>query len=280
MPECAEVRIMSDFVNYISHEELFFESVEKSEVSKVKTELDPFEGGVFTISAKSRGKEMMLVMELVGGDIDGALIKKLLVTLGMSGNWSFVRPGAKNFNDLMKHAHLRLKSVKGNYLVLHDVRRFAKWKWVEGWTKGRGYCPLTEFNEFSEVIKTHWRTHKHFDSPICELMMSQYWFNGVGNYLRAEILERLDVNPFTPANELSPEKIDDLIRLTHMCIRDAYALGGGQLKDWQNPKGTSAANFKEWMKCYGKGESLIDNTKRRFWFNPKWKEEVPEKYKV
>lgn len=31
---------------------------------------------------------------------------------------------------------------------------------------------------------------KAFDRPICETMLNQKYFNGIGNYLRAEILYR------------------------------------------------------------------------------------------
>lgn len=31
---------------------------------------------------------------------------------------------------------------------------------------------------------------KAFDKPICEALLNQKFFNGIGNYLRAEILYR------------------------------------------------------------------------------------------
>lgn len=32
--------------------------------------------------------------------------------------------------------------------------------------------------------------HKAFEQPICEALLDQRFFNGIGNYLRAEILHR------------------------------------------------------------------------------------------
>ena len=43
MPELSEVKIMSDFINQIVDGELFFDKIEKSPESKVKTELNPFD---------------------------------------------------------------------------------------------------------------------------------------------------------------------------------------------------------------------------------------------
>ena len=278
MPECAEVKIMSDFINHIVGQEAFFEKIEKSPVSKVKTDLEVFNGGVFTLTAKSRGKEMMLTLEQIGGDVNGPNIKKLFVTLGMSGNWAYVRKDSKNIEQVLKHSHLRFITTRGNYLVLHDIRSFAKWKWVENWNKGRGPCPLTEFEEFRAHLLMNWKVSKAFSVSLNELLMNQSYFNGVGNYLRAEILYRLKINPFQKANELNSSQVHDLIMLCNLCVRDAYTLGGGQLKDWHNPLGTSEKNFKEWMKCYSTLSSVVDKTGRRFWFDPMWESFIPEEY--
>ena len=35
---------------------------------------------------------------------------------------------------------------------------------------------------------------KIFDKPLCEVMHNQKYFNGIGNYLRAEIIFRLVCN--------------------------------------------------------------------------------------
>ena len=44
---------------------------------------------------------------------------------------------------------------------------------------------------------------KVFDQPIHLVLMNQKYFNGIGNYLRAEILYRLpEVNPFMEAREI------------------------------------------------------------------------------
>ena len=271
MPEIAEVKIMGDFVNYIASEEKFFDQIEKSEVSKVKTDLSGNEGVVYEIAAKSRGKELMLTI----CPVDGSPPRNLIVTLGMSGNFVYARKDGASFDRVMKHAHLRFRTVRGNYLVLHDIRRFAKWKWVDGWTRGRGPCPLTEFNEFSEFLRSNWYKHKVFNTPLNELLMNQGVFNGVGNYLRAEILYRLDTNPFQPANQLSHEEMNRLIIFTHHCARDAYIMGGGELKDWVNPKGSDRETFDTWMKCYGKGLSVVDKTGRRFWYDPRWENYCP-----
>jgi formamidopyrimidine-DNA glycosylase len=42
-----------------------------------------------------------------------------------------------------------------------------------------------------------------FDSPICEVLLDQQYFNGIGNYLRAEILGRAGINVHFVSSYLS-----------------------------------------------------------------------------
>jgi endonuclease VIII-like 1 len=272
MPELSEVKIMSDFINHIVAHEPFFDKIEKSPESKVKTELDVFDGGIFTMQAESRGKELKITLEMVGGELEKPELKSLALTMGMSGNWIYVDKNSENLSSILKHAHLRFISTRGNYLVLHDIRRFAKWKWQEHWNKGRGPCPLTEYDEFRLHVISNWQKNKSFKLPIYELLMNQRYFNGVGNYIRSEVLYRMQINPFTCANELDAETIGHLISTIHMCFRDSYALGGGKYTNWFNPNGTNEKDFSEWLKCYGnhKMSKIKDPNGRTFWYDPIW----------
>jgi len=277
MPELAEVKIMADFINNIAANQ-FFERLEKSEVSKVKTELEVFDGGIFTIKADSRGKELKLIFELIGGGPTGEDIKTLIVTLGMSGSWAMVRHDSPEKERVLKHSHLKIITTRGDLLVLHDVRRFAKWRWGT-WGKDRSPCPLTEYNEFATHIRSKWESSKAFTVPLNELLLNQSYFNGVGNYLRAEILSRMSFSPFTISNTLNRDQLEALLKMVYFCVKDSYYLGGGRLKDWINPNGVLAESMQDWLTTYGKGSSIIDRTGRRFWFDPAWETDIPEMYK-
>lgn len=81
-----------------------------------------------------------------------------------------------------------------------------------------------------------------FSKPICEVLMNQKFFNGIGNYLRAEILFRGSVPPFDPAREvlealqikqentslkIKSEK-PDILELCHTIQKEVLSLGGGK----------------------------------------------------
>lgn len=258
MPEISEIRIMSDYINKCCSGRIFH-TIRKSKESKVKTPLK-CDFDYFSISSISRGKELKLIFT----DSDGKE-KSLIITMGMSGNWVFYH------NDReFKHVHLMFDSVSGDTLGLIDVRRFAKWKWGD-WNLDRGPDPVKEFDEFKEFVKNN-LDKKIFNKPICEILLDQNYFNGIGNYLRAEILYKANQDPFAPANIAlnENEKIFDLCKKLAL---EAYQLGGGQLKTWENPYKTSAKSFSEWIQCYANPSmcKITDKTGRTLWYDPKWK---------
>jgi endonuclease VIII-like 1 len=270
MPEIAEVRLTSEFIDKIGKTYSFMR-LEKSPVSKVKTDLRiPYK--TFTVDSKSRGKELSL--QIIGkNEMDQTGMMTLKVTLGMSGHWVMYDPLLPDNEKIHKHTHLRLYTLEGKILGLCDVRRFAKWSWTD-FDPRRSPCIFKEELKFADNLRDNWYTHKDFNKQaLSEIMMSQRWFNGVGNYLRAEILYRLDRNPFMKASDLEKEDLESLIALTVGCCNQSYKLGGGQLKDWKNPHGEDPSSFDEWMKCYSRLEKTLDGTGRTFWYDKKWKNE-------
>jgi endonuclease VIII-like 1 len=264
MPELAEVKIMSEFINKKANRRVFVE-MRKSAVSKVKTSMKlPFDD-VFSISSISRGKELKLILKTKASSAN------LMCSMGMSGHWAFTKKGEEP-----KHSHLMFDTIDGWTLSLVDVRRFAKWKWGD-WNKGRGADPTYEYEEFVDSIYKNIE-HKSFQREICEVLLDQKWFNGIGNYLRSTILYYADQCPWVSAKEaiLNNPKILELCRDTPL---NAYELAGGQLKDWVNPFGEiNRISFMEWV-FYNKGASCIDGSGRRLWFNPKWEDSCPHEIK-
>lgn len=260
MPELAEVRLMTEFFNS-STQSKTFKRVYKSPESKVKTDLSniPPDPEGFSVRAFSRGKETMIVLKGMGSESE----KVLMVTYGMSGHWQAV----DIVFDIPKHSHLIFETFEGTFVCLVDVRRFAKWKWAISWSDNRGPDPTTEFDLFVENLRTN-SYRKIFDKPICEMLMDQKYFNGIGNYLRAEILYRLDINPWTSTREAI--KNPELLELCRIVPIEAYEIGGGSIKDWKNPYGNQYQTMDEWLQCYGKGVAIEDKTGRTFWFNPKY----------
>lgn len=254
MPELAEIKIMAEYINEVCQDEDFTSISVSPEVYKRLSIVQPSELQIFSISAEARGKELLLTLS-------SGIYKHLIsASMGMSGHWQ----AAKIF-DIPKHTHLKFNAISGKALCLVDARRFARWKWSEGWSANRGPCPLTQTESF--VKNVVYNLHKKaFSQPIHLLLMDQQYFNGIGNYLRAEILFRAAQDPFEEAR-IAIAKNPKILELCSQVPKEAYLIGGGQLKDWKNPFSVPRGGFEEWIQCYGKSDShIIDKNGRTFWY--------------
>lgn len=273
MPEISEVRLMSEYINHVASKAEYFVGISKNPEHKSKTNLSlPFEH--FLIKAHSRGKELQL--SLIDMDFsynEGTVKKTMTFTMGMSGNWIY----AKDVFSIPKHTHLMFLDNSGGVLGLQDVRRFARWDW-RGWNLDRSEDPNIDPINFELGIMKAIKEGKDriFKKPIYEAMMEQKYFNGIGNYLRAEILGRIDLDPNLPAGDYINQNRSNFFETLQLVISDSYVLGGGQIKDWSNPLDVEKKQnkeFKEWMQFYFNKERCIpikDKSGRTFWMDKKW----------
>ena len=256
MPELAELKFTSDYVNQVS-EGATYVRVEKNPVHKCDDLDIPFES--FKIKAKSKGKEMVLYFL----DENSDKFIPVRITMGMSGHFKLTNTG-----DEAKHAHLKFYRKDGTTLSFVDVRRFGKWKQGLVWSDNRGPDPTTEYKAFWDNVMTNLTKLK---KPLYEMLMDQKYFNGIGNYLRAEIIFRAgDVDPFLPAG-MQFARYPKLLDLCRDIPLLAYAKGGGSIKDWDNPFGDEAIQVR-FMLCYGNAEMAKrkDRNGRTFWYDKKW----------
>jgi endonuclease VIII-like 1 len=132
-------------------------------------------------------------------------VLKIIFRFGMSGHFFFGEP-----SQLPAHAHLMLRTEDGQrVLAFVDPRRWGHWALAADFDRRtRGPDATTEFAAFREHVRASLvgssaggRSAAAFDVPICEMLLDQRYFNGIGNYLRAEILHRAGVRPFERARD-------------------------------------------------------------------------------
>ena len=196
MPEGPELCVNSRFVNHVCRGRLFKGKVFKSPVSKC-CDIN-FCSEAYSITSEARGKEMALTLQCT---LEPENRLRLLFRFGMSGKFRF-----SPASELPKHAHLQFFSRTANaagcdagageskqspsVLSFVDVRRFGSWRVMPtGWGEDRGPDPMFEYNTFRNQVLQNLEDAV-FSKPICEVMLNQTYFNGIGNYLRAEILFR------------------------------------------------------------------------------------------
>mmetsp|Transcript_8952 Transcript_8952/g.15184 ORF Transcript_8952/g.15184 Transcript_8952/m.15184 type:complete len:256 (+) Transcript_8952:326-1093(+) len=119
------------------------------------------------------------------------------MTMGLGGFWRY-NTAKKSKKEEPKYTLLTFQADDGTKMWHGDKLRFSKWKFTDGFSKNRSPDPVKEYNEFVDNIKKGFSKKsslKTFQSPISEVLLNQKYFNGIGNYLRAEILLRANIHP-------------------------------------------------------------------------------------
>ena len=260
MPELAELKIMADFINSKSATRNFTSSYDVAK-GNIPSH-NPYVDADFTLTADSFGKELVLTLRADEDAVD------IHVFMGMSGNWAFVP--TDRWADT-RFVRLRLDTDDGHSLLLHGSYMGPKYK-VGPFATKRGPDPTKDFDSFKSNVLLN-LSKKAFDRPICEALLDQKYFNGIGNYLRSTILFYLGENPFEKARDVITRR-PDILDMCRDVPLQAYRFNGGQLRDWHNPNGGDKKEFSDWV-FYQKGIGVKDNTGRTFWFEPRWASQCP-----
>ncbi|XP_066052863.1 endonuclease 8-like 1 [Chamaea fasciata] len=281
MPECPELHLAGRFINEACGALVFAGAVERSAVGRGPEV--PFRSEAYSISALARGKELRLTLSALD-PAAGPPAQDLVFRFGMSGSFRLC-PAA----ELPRHAHLRFLTRESppRALCFVDPRRFGSWRLGDAWQPERGPCVVSEYQAFRENVLKN-LDDRAFDKPICEALLNQKYFNGIGNYLRAEILFRLKIPPFEKARtvlealeEQEQRKKDpslmlskkvklrqenpDLLELCHTVPMEVI-MAEKQLFDPEHSDNYAA--FKNWLQCYlvPGMSSLRDRSGRTIWF--------------
>lgn len=254
MPELAELRISSEYINYQTTDMRFTRIVK---TSKHRGPSITFPKNDFAIVTHSRGKELLMTL------VNETTTMNIRFNFGMSGGFKLTNIGKEP-----KYSHLQFISDDGHALSYVDRRSFGTWYSNTGWSPDRSPCPNTEYLEFEKNILDNIDL-KDFNKPIYEVMMNQKWFNGIGNYLRAEILYRLNRNPFVSAKEYindCPELLSLCKTFTDQCIKE-------KLDEIYNSQENYINSVDSLLRCYKHPDSehIIDKNGRVFWYDPKFK---------
>ncbi len=259
MPEGPEVKITSDFLN-----DHF-----KGEVIK---EIIPI-----TTYFENRYSKVIEVLndKLINKKINSFTIGKRTYIplngkqfyqyhLGMTGYWS---------TELTAHSHLKLSSHNKD-LYFCDVRKFGNHLITSDPFLN---CNVDMYDSLREVydINSHfYYLTKNIGEKrnICNVLLDQKLFPGVGNYLKSEILYKSEIHPETKWGQLSEDRIYTILKNSKHLIRKSYQNGGAELKDFRNPEKKSLFNLEVYAKKTDPNGnpvlSMISKDNRRTWFVP------------
>lgn len=284
MPEGPELHLSALFINRACAGHIFTGKVIKSEVSTKNPDIN-WDESAYIIQATSRGKEIKLHLKAIDESLkwkandqskgsrnseDKSL--DIIVRFGMSGKFAFEKEA-----DLHKHAHLNFYTKTGGMVLSFvDYRRFGRWEPGGDWGPGRGPCVILEYDKFRENVLENLKMAT-FNKPICEALLDQKYFNGIGNYLRAEILYRCHTAPFECARDVLQPLADqpslkkespDILQLCNLLPLEVVNLSGSVGYD-PEANGKDYDAFSNWLQCYYNPnmKNGVDSKKRTIWYH-------------
>jgi len=229
--------------------------VESNGTHEGKYDFSQLADRAWKISSQSRGKEMVILFD--GG-------RPMTLSLGFTGNFSWVPYGG----GAPKYWRWRMVRSDGGAIYFSCKRKLSRID-PKHYSDHRSPCVWAENTEWESFIRGKLGLRK-MRRPMYEVIMDQSLFNGVGNYIRAEVLQEVGGDPFMPANEYLGSNLKKLSLSLVILSSQAYALGGYQGTDWINPNGMDPGPFKAWLQCYSKMSRVKDSSGRSFWFDQKW----------
>ena len=165
-----------------------------------------------------------------------------------------------------QYLHFGLKLDDGQWLVLSDLRKFAKvlilnHEELEEEIKDLGPDPLEKdftLDYFADILKKQ-------KKPIKKALMDQKIIRGIGNIYASEILFEAKVYPFKPANQLDFEEIKRTYQAIKKVLKEALKYEGTSAEDetyrtLYGKKGRFGEKLKvyqrEGKKCYRCGHPI------------------------
>ena len=183
-----------------------------------------------------RGKYLLLCLQ------EGWLV----CHLGMSGSLRIVAdPPAE------KHDHIDIVLSNNKRLRFRDPRRFGMMVWMRDdplshkLLKDLGPEPLGQ--DFSGQYL--YEQSRNRTVAIKNFIMNSRIVVGVGNIYASEALFMSGIHPSRPANRVSKERYDQLVRAIRRILKQAIRNGGTTLRDFVREDG-SPGYFKQKLKVY------------------------------
>ena len=186
----------------------------------------------------------------------------MISQLGMEGKWTTNKNKHTNFRIYFGY----FDSVKNRYIsdmiyYFQDSRHFGNfsiWTNLTEISKKHGPCLLTtalkiqspdipnkNTNDLDEpdgvvtlkMFSDKLKNRRIGTKRICDFLMEQKHFSGVGNYLRAEILYRAKINPNTILDNLNENHIEILYSAIIKQMILSYQSNGLTIKTYVNGEG-------------------------------------------
>lgn len=174
----------------------------------------------------------------------------LVVHLGMSGRFTLAPRG----EPVLPHVHVRFELDDGRELRFRDPRRFGMLETLgcEELATDRRFASLGP-EPLEPSFSGDWlgSVARGRRVPVKCFIMDAATVVGVGNIYASEALHRASIHPLRAAGRIARPRWERLASSIQEVLREAVALGGTTLNDWQGPEG-NAGEFATRLRVYGR----------------------------
>ena len=201
--------------------------------------------------------------------------RALTMHFGMSG---VVRVESANV-PRRKHEHVWIHLSDGKVFKFEDPRRFGFLEvqniGADGWPECLGSIGVEPLSE-RFTGKFLFAASRGRKKPVKEFIMDNAVVTGIGNIYAAETLFAAKIAPIRPADTLTREECDCIVRNAKRILKLAMKWGGTTVSDFKNVDG-SEGKFVQKLKIYGKKCCPVCKTEiakvvlggRTSWYCPK-----------
>lgn len=242
MPEIAEVETVRNTLKRrilnkeITNVKVFYEPMIESNINDFKKDLI----GHHFIDIKRIGKWLIFETE----------DRYLLSHLRMEGKF-FIKEIQEEKN---KHEHVIFTLDNEITLRYHDTRKFGRMNLIKKddlynveSIKKQGLEPGDK-NLTSTYLLDKFKNKR---LPIKTVLLDQTIISGLGNIYVNEVLFYAKINPFKPANTLTKEECDLIVKGSNEIIKEAIELGGTTIRSYTSSLGVTG-RFQQKLKVHKK----------------------------
>lgn len=167
-------------------------------------------------------------------------------TLGLEGKWSWTRGTHSNFWLVIGR---RIENLYGSLdliidrqvIYFDDSRHFGNITLMsehEYQEKLRKIGPdLLAENISLDRWEKEFRSTRRYKMQICEFLMKQEYFSGIGNYLKSEILYRSRIKPDRILSNISDGEMSHILQKSMEILRESYSYNGLTIRSYSDPDG-------------------------------------------
>lgn len=259
MPEGVELRVSCD-----SLQKIVSKSIVSIELGKGRWKsLSQIKGCSDLLSLLKQGQQQICSIRVHGKQMFWEIGQQNKIYMncsyGMTGGW-FFQPD--------KYTALILILDDSSSIHFNDVRHFGNVAFIDKHAADLKLCnlgwdPLIE--DFRDPgVNLMVKIQKNQNKEICQVLMDQSIFSGVGNYIKAEALYRSQIHPETKTKFISEDQLQHLFSSIAAVMSESYRAHGNTLRDFKSPDGQAGA-FSFELQCYSRqkdpaGRQIISQT--------------------